>query len=83
MNENIKKLVIEAAFDEETMTPSDKMYTFTEEKMSKFAELIVRECADQIIEKGTDWVDFTPSQTGVRQDYWIVAQEIKEEFGVE
>ena len=46
MNENIKKLVIEAAFDEETMTPSDKMYTFTEEKMSKFAELIVKECVD-------------------------------------
>jgi len=46
MNENIKKLVIEAAFDEGTSTPSDKMYTFTEEKMSKFAELIVKECAD-------------------------------------
>jgi len=45
MNEHIKKLVIEAAFDEETMMPSDKMYTFTEEKMSKFAELIVKECA--------------------------------------
>ena len=46
MNEHIKKLVIEAAFDENTSMPSDKMYTFTEEKMSKFAELIVKECAD-------------------------------------
>ena len=47
-----------------------------------FAELIVRECAEQIIAKGTDWVDFTPSQTGVRPEYWDMAQQIKEHFGV-
>ena len=49
----------------------------------KFAELIVRECAEQIISKGTDWVDFAPSQTGVRPEYWDMAQQIKEYFGVE
>ena len=49
----------------------------------KFAELIVRECADQIIAKGTDWIDFAPSQTGVRPEYWDMAQQIKEHFGVE
>jgi hypothetical protein len=49
----------------------------------KFAELIVRECAEQIIAKGTDWVDFAPSQTGVRPEYWDMAQQIKEHFGVE
>ena len=49
----------------------------------KFAELIVQECADQIIAKGTDWIDFAPSQTGVRPEYWDMAQQIKEHFGVE
>jgi hypothetical protein len=49
----------------------------------KFAELIVKECAEQIIAKGTDWVDFAPSQTGVRPEYWDMAQQIKQHFGVE
>ena len=49
----------------------------------KFAELIVRECAEQIVAKGTDWVDFAPSQTGVRPEYWAMAQQIKQHFGVE
>jgi hypothetical protein len=51
--------------------------------IEKFAELIVKECADQIISKGTDWVDFAPSQTGVRPEYWNMAQQIKQHFGVE
>ena len=49
----------------------------------KFAELIVRECAEQIVAKGTDWVDFAPSQTGVRPEYWAMAQQVKQHFGVE
>ena len=59
----------------------DKMYAAID--LEKFAELIVRECAEQIIAKGTDWVDFAPSQTGVRPEYWDMAQQIKEHFGVE
>ena len=58
-------------------------YTSPKEFEQKFAELIVRECAEQIIAKGTDWVDFAPSQTGVRPEYWDMAQQIKEHFGVE
>ena len=50
--------------------------------LEKFAELIVKECAEQIISKGTDWVDFAPSQTGVRPEYWNMAQQIKQHFGV-
>ena len=59
----------------------DKMYAAID--LEKFAELIVRECAEQIIAKGTDWVDFAPSQTGVRPEYWNMAQQIKQHFGVE
>ena len=56
---------------------------YTIDDPEKFAELIVRECAEQIIAKGTDWVDFAPSQTGVRPEYWDMAQQIKQHFGVE
>ena len=51
--------------------------------VERFAELIVKECAEQIIAKGTDWVDFAPSQTGVRPEYRDMAQQIKQHFGIE
>jgi len=54
-----------------------------QEGLDLYAELIVRECADQIVARGTDWVDFAPSQTGVRPEYWAMAQQIKQHFGVE
>ena len=59
----------------------DRMYADID--LQKFAELIVKECAEQIIAKGTDWVDFAPSQTGVRPEYWDMAQQIKQHFGKE
>ena len=78
MNERIRELMEQAG-----------LYDFViesmgiNEEMEKFAELIVRECAEQIIAQGTDWVDFAPSQTGVRPEYWDMAQQIKQHFGVE
>jgi len=44
MNKLIQKLAIETFFDEATDAPSDKMYTFSEEKLEKFAQLIIKEC---------------------------------------
>ena len=46
MNERIRELAEQAFFDETTSQPSDKMYTFSDHKMQKFAELIVRECSN-------------------------------------
>ena len=73
MNERIKLLAEQAFFDESTSLPSTKMYTFSERKMKKFAELIVRECAD-IVEE-TRWM-VPPSQEQI-------ARSIKQHFGVE
>ena len=78
MNERTKQLWEEAA----KKTQGDSWEEQTK-FIEKFAELIVRECAEQIIAKGTDWVDFAPSQTGVRPEYWDMAQQIKQHFGVE
>ena len=47
MNDRINALAQESFFDEATNAPSDRMYTFSEAKMQKFAELIVRECANR------------------------------------
>ena len=76
MNEQITQLMKQAGTDS-----SGKW--MDADHAQKFAELIVRECAEQIIAKGTDWVDFAPSQTGLRPEYWDMAQQIKQHFGVE
>ena len=79
MNERIKQIAEHAGFIDRGTNHTAYM-NFDHEK---FAELIVKECAEQIIAKGTDWVDFAPSQTGVRPEYWNMAQQIKQHFGVE
>ena len=76
--ELIQKFLNKACWDEQAQHELEDWLN-----VEKFAELIVRECADQIISKGTDWVDFAPSQTGVRPEYWNMAQQIKQHFGVE
>ena len=86
MNERIKQLALDAGIKfvlwDDSGRPMIANYT-PEEQLAEFAELIVKECAEQIIAKGTDWVDFAPSQTGVRPEYWAMAQQIKEHFGVD
>ena len=86
MNERIKQLALDAGIEfvlwDDSGRPMIANYT-PEEQLAEFAELIVRECAEQIVAKGTDWVDFAPSQTGVRPEYWAMAQQIKQHFGVE
>jgi len=82
-NEQAIKYAQESLNDIAIVNKSGIMYNYNDLYTEKFAELIVRECADQIISKGTDWVDFAPSQTGVRPEYWNIAQQIKQHFGVE
>jgi hypothetical protein len=79
MNERIRELAIEAFFDEDTNVVSDKIYTFNEEKMQKFAELIVRECM-----ACSTWVGKinTNSVEPVHTAH-AVNQRIKKHFGVE
>jgi hypothetical protein len=83
MNERIRELAKQAKMFATPMKFHLGGQDYARVRDEKFAELIVRECAEQIIAKGTDWVDFAPSQTGVRPEYWDMAQQIKEHFGVE
>ena len=81
MNERIRLLAVQAnliaseynGFDRTTITKAEQ----------QFAELIVKECTEQIIAKGTDWMDFAPSQLGIRPEYAAMAKHINEHFGVE
>jgi hypothetical protein len=55
MNERIRELAEQAFFDEATsQLVSDKMYTFSDHKMQLFAELIVRDCQDNLAWHGHD-----------------------------
>jgi hypothetical protein len=66
------------------LMPADRLNPYDYSLYMKIlTRLTVEECAEQIIAKGTDWVDFAPSQTGVRPEYWNMAQQIKQHFGVE
>ena len=82
MNERLKQLAEQAKLDNSCYVAGHG-FLVNDNGMAKFAELIVNECAEQIVAKGTDWVDFAPSQTGVRPEYWAMAQQIKQHFGVE
>lgn len=84
MNERIRELAEQAGLSHMPSNWPDMadLYEGADFELAKFAELIVQECVAQIIAKGTDWVDFAPSQTGVRPEYWAMAQQIKEHFGV-
>ena len=83
MNEKIRELAVESGFATGYDRTQTGKWSLSDRELEKFAELIVKECAEQIVAKGTDWVDFAPSQTGVRPEYWAMAQQIKQHFGVE
>lgn len=67
-------------YDDPTITSVSVTRHFDREK---FAELIVRECIEQIKEQGTDCMDWAPSQLGIRPEYVAMAEHIKQHFGVE
>ncbi len=78
MNDRIKALAQESFFDEATNAPSDRMYTFSEAKMQKFADLIVRECIN-VVEGGSFLHDQAPTAIFARE----CSVAIKRHFGVE
>ena len=77
MNERIRQLAEQAFFDEATAQASDKMYTFSDHKMQKFAELIVRECIEHL-ESSVAVPNIEHSRTKTK-----CISSIKEHFGVE
>ena len=79
MNERIRQLAEQAFFDEATSQPSTKMYTFSEHKMEKFAELIVQECTDNIAGN----IDLINPESSYNYGLRRAMNSVKEHFGVE
>jgi hypothetical protein len=66
------------------LMPKDRLNPYDYSLYMKIlAELIVRECAEQIRLQGTDWLDWAPSQQGIRPEYVAMAAHIRQHFGVE
>jgi len=81
MNERIRLLAEQAFFDDASSQPSDRMYTFSDHKMQKFAELIVRECLS-IVKNREDELE----SAGLIEEsntVGVVAYRISRQFGVE
>jgi len=76
MNERIKQFAIDCAGQKEWDFPKDpKSYTFTPEELEKFAELIVRECAQVCRDQ--------PNVYALKADRDNCAIAIEQHFGVE
>jgi hypothetical protein len=84
MNERIKELAIEAGMIIGDASEFD-MAKFMPKEV-KFAELIIRECADIINHRAdtcSDWLDSVKANEAVREGQRECAKTIKEHFGVE
>ena len=85
MNERIRELWSKAGGHYDTGNQHTwPQYTIDDPK--KFAELIVRECADIINHRAdtcSDWLDSVKANEAVREGQRECAKTIKEHFGVE
>jgi hypothetical protein len=71
MNERIKELLKQAT---KAVDPENRVWVFSKVDQAKFAELIVRECAN---------IDFRREVGLTADDDYEIGKVIKEHFGVE
>jgi hypothetical protein len=64
------------------LMPADRLNPYDYSLYMKIlTRLTVEECAEQIRLQGVDWLDFAPSQQGIRPEYVAMAAHIKQHFG--
>jgi hypothetical protein len=86
MNDRIRELIEQAEFEEKDGHISIQgVYMFNTIRMEKFAELIVRECMNQIeevrqIKAGHPTPDY---EQGMNDGMFVAIRTIEEHFGVE
>ena len=81
MNQSLEDLMYQAGLTADGCW--DQLDQYDRDAIVRLSHLIVERCSQLIVEQGTDWVDFRPSQLAVRPEYWQMAQHIKQHFGVE
>jgi hypothetical protein len=93
MNERIKLLAEQAGleFDDDLSLEPEPIYYTTQKDLKKFAELIVRECADICINENVSNLDlkvmresgkFTVQDLATKSCGENLAKRIKERFGI-
>ena len=82
MNERIRELAEQAGleFDDDLALESEPIYYTTQKDLEKFAELIVRECANAFETEVDTWKEMSPYQGSIKRQG---TKAIKQHFGVE
>jgi hypothetical protein len=60
----------------------DQLDQYDRDAIIRLSHMIVEQCSKLIIERGTDRIDWMPSQLGIRPEYVEMAEHIKQHFGV-
>ena len=76
MNEQIKEIMRQAC--KQSMRPESVLEDVPQDVLTKFAELIVRECADFVVKRAE-----YQSDLGIKTMIKITGYQIKDHFGVE
>jgi len=76
MNKKIKELAEQAGIYKLNLSDETEYWI-----MEKFAELIVRECADRVTSKANGWGDMTGF--AIKESILDCANDLKQHFGVE
>jgi hypothetical protein len=80
MNERIKQLALKAGGGLSCIAePLEHPWKFSERELEKFAELIVRECANAFETEVDTWKEMDPYQGSIKRQG---TKAIKEHFGV-
>ena len=81
MNEHIAELALKAGFSSWVLSPSKETMSDTPELLEKFAELIVKECANVLTARGMFYDGFGDRQIAA-QAMETAADLVKYHFGV-
>lgn len=81
MNQNLEDLMYRSGLAADGSW--NHMDQYDRDAVIRLASMIVERCSELIIERGTDRIDWMPSQLGIRPEYVKMVEHIKQHFGVE
>ena len=81
MNQPLEDLMYESGLTADGCW--DQLDQYDRDAIVRLSYMIVERCSELIIERGTDRIDWMPSQLGIRPEYVEMAEHIKQYFGVD
>lgn len=80
MNQNLEDLMYRAGLAADGCW--NHMDQYDRDAVIRLSCMIVEQCSKLIIDRGTDSIDWMPSQLGIRPEYVEMAEHIKQHFGI-